>query len=268
MRRGLERLVLGRRIEQVEVGRERTVRRTSSRALIDGLTGTSIVAANRRGKYLVCPLDSGDALMIHLRMSGRLLVTHRDADRAPHTHVVMTMGEEEVRFVDPRTFGEMVVFDPDRASEELPELDRLGVDPIVDAFDAGVLRSALAGTRRAIKTVLLDQHRVAGLGNIYTDEVLHLAGVRFDRPADRLRPREVDRLAEAIASVLLDAIELGGSTLDDTQYVDISGRTGSYQDRHLVYGREGERCLTCGKSFVRRATVGGRSTFFCARCQR
>jgi len=268
VRRGLEQTAVGRRIERVEVGRERTVRRTSAQALIDGLTGTRITAVTRRGKYLVCPLDSGDALMIHLRMSGRVLVANRGSHRPPHTHVVMTMGTEELRFVDPRTFGEMVVFDPDRASVELPELGRLGVDPVADPFDAAVLRAALAGTRRGIKAVLLDQHRVAGLGNIYTDEVLHRAGVRFDRPADQLRPVEIRRLAGAVTEVLAEAIELGGSTLDDTQYVDILGNTGSYQEHHLVYGREGEVCLPCGKAPIRRASVGGRSTFFCARCQR
>ena len=268
VRRGLAQTVIARRIESVEVGRERTVRRTSARALIDGLLDTSITAVTRRGKYLVCPLDSGDALMIHLRMSGRVLMAERGSPRPAHTHVVLTMGNDEMRFVDPRTFGEMVVFDPDHTSRELPELGRLGVDPVADPFDASVLRDALVGTRRGIKGVLLDQHRVAGLGNIYSDEVLHRAGVRYDRPTDALRPREVNRMADAISQVLGDAIDHGGSTLDDTQYVDVLGQTGDYQHFHLVYGREGERCLTCEKAAVRRATVGGRSTFFCPRCQR
>jgi len=268
VRRGLAEQVVGRRIERVEVGRERTVRRTSARAVIDGLTGTTIVSAQRRGKYLILPLDSGDAAMVHLRMSGRLLVADAGSARPPHTHVVMTMGDTELRFVDPRTFGEVVVFDPDHADVELPELARLGVDPVVDPFDRSVLARALAGTSRPVKTVLLDQHRIAGLGNIYTDEVLHRSRVRHDRPADRLRPAEITRMASAITEVLAAAIEAGGSTLDDTQYVDLSGRTGWFQTQHLVYGRAGEPCLTCGRAEIRRAIVAGRSSAYCPRCQK
>lgn len=268
VRRGLASTVVGRRIERVEVGRERTVRRTSRQALVDGLTGVTILDVQRRGKYLLAPLDSGYWLMVHLRMSGRLLLSPAGAERPAHTHVALTLGDEELWFVDPRTFGEVVVYDPERAEVEMPELARLGVDPVVDAFDRTVLARALSGTSRAVKTVLLDQHRIAGLGNIYTDEVLHRARVRFDRPASALRPAEITRLADAIADVLSAAIEAGGSTLDDTQYVDVAGRTGEFQHQHLVYGREDEGCLTCGKGVIRRSTVGGRSTFFCPRCQR
>ena len=137
VRRGLQAQVVGRRITQVEVGRERTVRRTSRRAVIDGLTGATITAVNRRGKYLLCPLDTGDEVMMHLRMSGRLLVAAAGTERPPHTHVVMHLAgrpAQELWFVDPRTFGEVVVFDPANLAVELPELARLGVDPIADGL--------------------------------------------------------------------------------------------------------------------------------------
>ena len=268
VRRGLADTIVGRRIDRVEVGRERTVRRTSKQALIDGLTGVSILGVQRRGKYLLAPLDSGFWMMVHLRMSGRLLVAAAGTERPPHTHVALTLGPDELWFVDPRTFGEVVVYDPERAEVEMPELAKLGVDPVVDRFDRTVLARALAGTSRPVKTVLLDQHRIAGLGNIYTDEVLHRARVRFDRPASALRPVEITRLSEAIVEVLSAAIEAGGSTLDDTQYVDVAGRTGEFQHQHLVYGRQDEGCLTCEKAVIRRSTVGGRSTFYCPRCQR
>ncbi|MEQ9164133.1 MAG: DNA-formamidopyrimidine glycosylase family protein, partial [Ilumatobacter fluminis] len=133
VRRGLERHAVGRRVARVEVGRERTVRRTSAQAVIDGLTGTTILAANRRGKYLFLPLDSGDEVMIHLRMSGQVLVAEAGSPRPPHTHVVLhfdpdAAGERhELWFVDPRTFGEVVVFDPDHVETELPDVARLGV---------------------------------------------------------------------------------------------------------------------------------------------
>lgn len=268
VRRGLDATVLGRRIDSVEVGRERTVRRTSREAIVAGLLGTTMTGTWRRGKYLVAELDSGDSVMVHLRMSGRLLVTRRGDDRPAHTHVALGMGDLELLFVDPRTFGEVVVFDPARVGEQVPELGRLGPDPIVDPFDTAVLMGALGGTRRGIKAVLLDQHRIAGLGNIYTDEVLHQARLRYDRPAASLRRAEVARLAGAISGVLEAAIAAGGSTLADTQYVDLMGRSGSYQESHCVYGREDEPCLTCGRGRIRRVSVGGRSTFFCPRCQR
>lgn len=274
VRRGVERTVVGRRIDRVEVGRERTVRRTSREALIDGLTGVVVEAATRRGKYLLCPLDSGDSLMVHLRMSGRLLTMPAGASRPPHTHVVAHLAPgagrpaEELWFIDPRTFGEMVVFDPANAAVEMPELARLGRDPIVDGLTAADLRSLVAGRRRQLKALLLDQHVLAGVGNIYADESLHRARLRPDRTTDTLGVRDVGRLAEAVVGVLGEAIEAGGSTLADTQYVDVEGNGGWFQVHHRVYDRAGERCLTCGRSRVVRIVSAGRSTCFCPRCQR
>jgi len=170
--------VVGRRIERVEVGRERTVRRTSRQALIDGLTGATITSIGRRGKYIICTLDTGDALMIHLRMSGRVLVSAPGAPRLDHTHVVLHLAgdpPQELWFVDPRTFGEMVVFDPDHVAVELPELAHLGVDPITDGLSAAHELGAIVGGRaRQLKALLLDQHVVAGIGNIYCDEILQI----------------------------------------------------------------------------------------------
>lgn len=273
VRRGIESHVVGRRIEHVEIGRERSVRRTGPEPVVAGLTGAVITSATRRGKYLVCPLDSGEALMIHLRMSGRVLVRPIGETRPPHCHVVLRLAarpggaRDEMWFVDPRTFGEVVVFDPLRVDETVPELARLGPDPVLDPFDGSVLAERLRGRRAPIKQLLLDQHVVAGIGNIYADEVLHRARVRGDRPADRLSRRAVNRIADAVAEVLNAAIDAGGSTLDDTQYVDVSGATGTYQHEHRVYGREGEPCLTCGKGVIRRTMKGGRSSSWCPVCQ-
>lgn len=271
VRRGLAAQVAGRRIREVEVGRERTVRRTSRRALIDGLTGTTITAVNRRGKYLLCPLDSGDELMVHLRMSGRLLVAAAGTPRPPHTHVVMHLDgapAQELWFVDPRTFGEMVVFDPANAGVEMPELARLGIDPITDGLTRRQLDRIVRTRRRQLKPLLLDQHLVAGVGNIYCDETLHRARLRPDRIGDSVTGRELGRLHESLLQVLGAAIEAGGSTLADTQYVDVEGQGGWFQVHHLVYDRAGQRCLTCGRSEIVRTVSGGRSTCFCPRCQR
>lgn len=271
MRRGLSAQVVGRQITRVEVGRERSVRRTSARAVIDGLTGATITAVNRRGKYLLCPLDTGDELMMHLRMSGRLLVADAGSERPPHTHVVMHLAgdpAQELWFVDPRTFGEVVVFDPGNVANELPEVARLGIDPIVDGLTRDRFAALLRERTRQIKALLLDQHVLAGIGNIYCDESLHLAGVRWDRRSDKVTSREATKLHAAIMQVLGDAIESGGSTLADTQYVGIDGVAGWFQLHHRVYDRAGQPCLTCGKAAIVRVAVAGRGTHYCPRCQR
>jgi formamidopyrimidine-DNA glycosylase len=269
VRRGLQQHLVGRRIESVEVGRERSVRRTSREAVIAGLTDTVVLGADRRGKYLLLPLDSGDTAMLHLRMSGQVLLAAAGAPRPAHTHVVLHLDDgHEAWFVDPRTFGEVVVFDPDHVEVEVPELARLGVDPIAEPFDAATLRGAFGVTARALKPLLLDQHVVAGIGNIYADEILHRARLRPDRPASSLDRRRLATLQRSIVDVLTEAIDAGGSTLGDAQYVDLMGEGGSYQDDHRVYGRGGERCLTCGRGWIRRSVTGGRGTHWCSVCQR
>ena len=268
VRRGLASRVAGRTVDSVWVGRERVVRRTSREELIAGLTGVKIEGADRRGKYLLLPLDSGEQVMIHLRMSGQVLLVDGEEPIADHTHVVATFtGGDQLRFIDPRTFGEVVVFDPERVGEVLPALVRLGPDPIAEDFPRAVLREIVMGTSRALKPLLLDQHRIAGIGNIYADEILHAARLRPDRAADSLDSRAVTRLHRSILDILTRAVEAGGSTLPDTQYVDLLGEGGWFQFEHRVYGRTGERCTTCGRGWIRRITSGGRSTHFCPVCQ-
>ncbi len=269
VRRGLERFAVGRRVTGVEIGRERTVRRTSPEAVIHGLTDATIVGADRRGKYLLLPLDSGDEVMIHLRMSGQVLVAQRTAPRPPHTHVVIHLDDgHDLWFVDPRTFGEVVVFDPTNVAVEIPDLAKLGVDPIADDLSLHELRRILRARHRQLKPLLLDQHVIAGIGNIYADEILHEARLRPDRMSDSLSTTSERRLHAAIGRILRAAIEAGGSTLGDAQYVDLLGEGGSYQDAHQVYGRAGERCRTCGVGWIRRVVSAQRSTHYCPRCQR
>jgi formamidopyrimidine-DNA glycosylase len=269
VRRGLERFAVGRRINGVEVGRDRTVRRTSRREVIDGLTDTTMLAANRRGKYLLVPLDSGDEMMIHLRMSGQVLVAAAGADRPKHTHVVLHLDDgNEMWFVDPRTLGEVVVFDPDHVAVEIPDLAKLGPDPISEGISLAEFRTMLRRRHRQMKPLLLDQHVIAGIGNIYADEILHEARLRPDRMSDELSTASERRLHGAMVRILNDAIAHGGSTLGDAQYVDLFGDWGTYQHAHVVYGRTGERCTTCGIGWIRRTVSAQRSTHYCPRCQR
>ena len=275
VRRGIEARAVGRRIARVEAPGRRTARRFGRESLVDGLTGATIVAARRHGKYLVCPLDTGFAVMIHLRMSGRVLVSAAHEPRPPHTHVVLAFesrgdgtDNDELRFVDPRTFGEVVVFDPECADEQVPELGRLGPDALDPAFDDHTLRARLAGRRTAIKAALLDQRTVAGIGNIYADEILHRARIGPRREAGRLSTASVARLHHEMRAVLKQAVERGGSTLDDTQYVDVEGAVGSFQNEHLVYGRAGAICRSCGRTSISCTIIAGRTTCWCRRCQR
>ena len=274
VRRGIERRAVGRVVERVEVFRERTVRRQGREAIIDGLTSVRIVAARRHGKYLLCDLDSGGVLMMHLRMSGRVLVVAAGTARPLHTHVVMHLSPDahgerhEMWFVDPRTFGEVVVFDRADETAVAPELARLGPDPIVDGLTEAQLAEILRGRRGNLKALLLDQHRIAGIGNIYADEILHRARLRHNRLPSRLDAPTRKRLVAAIHHVLRDAVEKGGSTLDDTQYVGIDGDPGWFQTQHRVYNRAGQRCITCREARIVRRVVAGRTTCFCPRCQR
>ena len=267
VRRDLEALVVGARVERVVVTGARTVRRTSAEAVRAGLEGRALVAAGRRGKYLCVTLDDGRWLVVHLRMSGQLLVA--DAPSAPllaHTHVRLALDDgRELRFVDPRTFGEVVVVDPARLDDEAPGIASLGPEPL-DIDVAGLTR-VLRPRRRQLKALLTDQHVIAGIGNIYADEIAHAAGVRFDRLGASLTRPELARLHASMQSILTAAIGARGSTLSDAQYVDLGGLGGGYQEHHAVYDREGQPCLRCGRP-VLRVAWSGRSTFFCRRCQR
>jgi formamidopyrimidine-DNA glycosylase len=170
-------------------------------------------------------------------------------------------------FVDPRTFGEVVVFDPARLDVEMPDLAKLGVDPLVDEFTPEILRERFVRKRGNLKATLLDQHVLAGIGNIYADEIMHRAKLRWSRVPSTLSMRTLVRLHEAIVHVLTKAVEAGGSTLDDTQYVDIDGEQGWFQTEHRVYGRAGQVCLTCKKARISRTVVASRTTCYCAHCQ-
>lgn len=271
VRRSLHDAVVGARVTKVDIGRERSVRRTGPAVVRAGLLGETFVDTRRRGKYLFFDLENGNSMMVHLRMSGRLLITDPSSPREPHTHVVLRLehaGEPPVdmRFVDPRTFGEVVVFNPD--DDLVPEVGRLGLDPLVDDFTFEAFSEAVGGRRRGLKATLLDQTVIAGIGNIYADEIMHRARVRWDRPVDSLRPAQLRLLHAATVEVIAAAVEAGGSTLADTQYVDALGREGIFQTEHRVYAREGERCVTCGRGVIRRVTGAGRSTHFCPVCQR
>ena len=272
VRRSVETAVVGATVERVSATGARTVRRTGSRAVEQGLLGETFVAALRRGKYLLFDLANGNCVMVHLRMSGRLLLVDPETPLEAHTHVVVGLRRSDgarvdLRFVDPRTFGEVVVFDPE--TDLVPEVGRLGLDPLVDEFTFEQFEAAVKRrSRSGLKAALLDQSVVAGIGNIYVDEILHRTRVRPERKVDTLSKARLRLLHANTVAVIGEAVEAGGSTLSDTQYVDALGREGIFQTEHRVYDREGERCITCGRGIIRRVVTAGRSTHFCPVCQR
>ena len=271
VRRGLESHVLGRTVEAVEVLHPRPVRRhlPGPADFAARMTGRVFTDARRRGKYLWLPLDSGDALLGHLGMSGQLLVQQADAPAERHLRVRFRLGPSagrppiDLRFVDQRMFGGLS-FSP--AGAELPaELTHIARDPLDPDFDDAVFVRRVRRSASGIKRILLNQTMVSGVGNIYADEALWVAKVHGDRRGDRLRAADVERVLAAARGVMTAALGQGGTSFD-ALYVNVNGESG-YFDRSLeVYGREGEPCSRCGTP-IRRVSFMNRSSFFCPVCQ-
>lgn len=268
--RGLDPLLRGRRIEAVWGSGEglHLGRKVDLRGLRAVAVGRAIVGVRRRGKYILIDVeadragrDAGAGIIIHLGMTGRLRVQPKAAERVPHTHVVLGLaGGDELRFVDARRFGWVT---PGRPIARDAALVALGPDPLTE-LDATALAAALGAARAPIKAFLLDQRRIAGLGNIYVAEALFRTGVHPATPAKKVA-RRAEELLAAVRAVLESGIARRGTTLRD--YVDVDGERGDNAAALLVYGREGEPCFRCGTP-IRRRIDSGRATFFCPRCQR
>lgn len=269
IRRDLEREVAGKKIKGIEVHGLRSIRRHGTKKkFIDALDGRKINSVGRKGKYLQLKLDDGKVLVIHLGMSGQLLRAKSAREKMPkHTHVVIVFTQGgQLRYVDPRTFGELFVAAPEDIDKEVPELAHLGIDPLEDAMSWAVFGRMLQAKRTKLKPLLMDQKFVAGIGNIYSDEILWTAGLRHDRSSDSLTSQEVRRLYRAMVETLQDAVKYRGSSIADEQYVDLFGQIGQYQTHHNVYAREGQACSRC-RSTIERVKIGNRSSFFCPGCQ-
>ena len=268
LRRDLEKEVVGKRIKTVEVTEMRAVRRhPNKKHFIGKLEGQKIGTVDRRGKYLLFKIGDEDLLVAHLGMSGQLLRSANKDALAKHTHVVITFTQHgQLRYVDPRTFGELFVTPVETLDEDVPELTELGFDPVEDVMSWTSFGEMLLSKKVKLKALLMDQKFVAGIGNIYSDEILHAAGLRYDRGSDSLSTQEVRRLYRAIGEVLHDAIKHRGSSLADLQYRDLYGAIGEYQKEHKVYAREGEACRRC-RAVIARHKWSGRSTFLCEQCQ-
>ena len=239
------------------------------------LTGQRVLALRRRSKYILADLSSAETLIIHLGMSGRMLISgqalgqfhHEHPAPAKHDHVVLDMASgARITFNDARRFGAMDLVATDRA-EEHALLAALGPEPLGNAFDEDYLVARLKGRRTPIKSALLDQHIVAGLGNIYVCEVLFRARIHPRLMAGDIAPKRIRAVVPLIRQVLEEAIAAGGSSLRDYRQAD--GELGYFQHRFSVYDREGQLCVASGcKGAILRVVQSGRSSFYCPACQR
>jgi formamidopyrimidine-DNA glycosylase len=261
IRRHLAPHVDGRTLERLEIHDARWSLPLAPRELAAAVQGRRIERLGRRGKYLVWELEDEAYLLLHLRMTGTLLLN--PPERPPHTRVTFDLGDDRLEFVDPRRFGtgELAL-----GGEALDAFfaKRLGVEPFEAEFTGERMHELATRCRAPIKAMLLDQKRIAGVGNIYADEALFRARIHPLRRADRLNRKQTAALRDAVVETLNLGIESKGATIDD--FRDPEGVSGSFQDRFLVHLREGEPCVRCGRP-VRKLRAAGRGTYVCERCQ-
>lgn len=271
VRRGLERQVVGFQIARVEVLRARAIASPPLPELFcSALEGCRVQAWLRRGKYLMAQLkrdgQDGGYWGVHLRMTGQFLWMSQPQEPCRHTRVrFWNLQEQELRFVDTRSFGEMWWVPPGEKPETvITGLQKLGPEPFSPAFNPAYLTERLAGSKRPIKTALLDQGLVAGVGNIYADESLFMSRISPHTPCNRLRLQQLERLHAAVVEVLTTSIGAGGTTFSD--FRDLTGTNGNYGHAAWVYRRSGEPCRVCG-SPIQRDKLSGRSSHWCPNCQ-
>lgn len=273
VRRGVELGIAGQTITSVWTGRDRALRRHTAGPLdfAARLEGRTIEGVERRGKFLWLVLDSDEALVAHLGMSGQLLVVEPDAPRAAHTHAVLEFsdGDRELRFVDQRTFGglhvERLVDGRNGRVVPLP-VAHIAPDPLEDSFSLVDVLGALKRRKTGLKRALLDQSLVSGIGNIYADESLWRARLHYARPTETIRAPEVERLFVGVDEVLREALVAGGTSFDGL-YVSAFGVSGYFERELHAYGRDGAACHRCGRQITRESFMN-RSSYFCPKCQR
>ena len=244
----------------------RPLLRRGGRKSLEAVRGRRVLGVRRRGKMLLVELEGTRTLVFHLKMTGQFLFAGEGTERDRHTRLVVRFadGRDELRFRDVRKFGFLLCVEGDPAAS-CRELACLGPEPLEVSLTE--FRAILKGRRGRIKSLLLDQARIAGVGNIYADETLFEARTHPEAPAASLGAGAVERLYRSVRRVLASAVEAGGSTLKDEGYMDADGNPGDFQFAHKVYDRAGEPCLVCGTP-IKMKRVGGRSSHFCPRCQR
>lgn len=265
VKRSLEKTVTGLTIKKVKVNLPKMVRTMGMQSFEDELYNKKIKNFARRGKYLLVKLTGNLTMVIHLRMTGKLIYCPADAPPSKHTHIFFELDNNyHLRFEDTRQFGKVILV-PTRELGNVTGLKTLGIEPFDKNFTKEFLKKHLRHKRAKIKPLLLDQTFIAGLGNIYADEILYRARINPEKLANNLTTREASNLFYAIQDVLTEGIKYRGTTVRD--FVNGNGEAGRYQSRLQVYGREGKPCPHCG-NIITRKKVGGRSSYFCPSCQK
>lgn len=263
VRRGLEGQVSGRMIKEVSVFWPSIIASSDAETFKQNLKNEKMIRVGRRGKFLLFYLSNW-TLLSHLRMEGKYVLTPTSAPIEKHTHIIFHLdGQQDLRYLDVRKFGRMSLV-PTGEEKNHPSLTKLGPEPTKETFHFETMMEKLKKHTKSIKAVLLDQSLVAGIGNIYADEVLFEAGIRPDRSSNSLKKEEGRRLYEAILSKMKEAVESGGTTI--RTYQNSFGETGHFQDKLKVYGKKGMKCSNCGTP-IEKTKVAQRGTHFCPHCQ-
>ena len=264
IRRYLDKMAAGKKIMDLDIRLPRMIKWPDTEGFRALVTGRTIKAMNRRGKYLLLELDNGSEVVFHLRMTGRLVYEPTGKTSDSHARVIFHLqGGASLVYGDTRTLGTIHGIRPEERAM-LKGLAEMGPEPLSAEFTAAYLYETASKRKVAIKSFLLNQKYIGGIGNIYADEALFLAGIHPLRPAQSLSREECGRLWESVNKVIAAGIEDGGTTFRD--YQNGEGGQGSHQEHLYVYGRKGEPCRSCG-SPIERITVGGRGTHFCPKCQ-
>ena len=259
--RGLQHRSVGQKIVRVKVSLPKIIRGDKER-FVSLIEGASIEEVRRQGKIIILGLSNGMSILVHLKLTGQLLYISQDVPADRHTHLVFSLsGGEELRYVDLRQFGYFLLTETSEIFH-LPQLSALGPDPLKISLDE--FKGLISKRSGRIKSLLLNQSFLAGIGNIYADEILHLSGIHPLQQAHILSESKIKRLHQAIREVLARTIKYRGSSVSD--YLDLAGQEGNYQRFHQVYQREGKPCLTC-QAKIARLKIGNRSSYFCPNCQ-
>jgi len=263
---GLNEILKGKTITNTYIYDDMVIGYPDKKQFIEKSKDKKIMSISRRGKYIIVNFDNNQyRLVIHLRMSGKLLYKERQEGREKHTHVVFEFNDNtDLRFNNVRKFGRLYFIEDDKF-ENAGNIDNLGLEPLSDKFSLRLLKEMLDKRKGMIKPLLMNQEFIAGIGNIYADEALFLAEIRPDRKANNLKEKEIKALYKQLRKILRKGIKMGGTSISD--YVNALGETGKFQKELNVYQREGQKCKICGEE-IQKKKISGRSTRFCPNCQK
>lgn len=268
IRRQLEREVVGRKVKSVDVHETKLIKRHANKKQFAGmLEGAKLKSLIRRGTFLIFTLDSGDRFIIQPGTEGQLRKTPSKDELDKGTAVVLTFTQGgQLRYIDPKKTGELWILTPEEVAEGVDEIELLGYDVVDTPVPWADFAKLVLGRSMKLKAFLTDEDLLAGIGPVYSDEILYDAGLRYDRITDTLSVQEVRRLYRSVIEILHDAIKHTGTTLDEKGWHDLHGEDGGYLEYHQVFARDGEPCRRC-RDTISKAKFGGKPTYFCEQCQ-